>query len=1005
MLSQFFRTIGNRKSQIAKRKVASAAFSAIESLEGRTLFSFAAPVSYSAGSSAIAMITADLNGDGRADLVTSNSNSTVTALLGNGDGTFGAPISSSLGTAIPQSSYTGSQAGTLTSGDFNGDGKVDLAMVSVNSAVVVLGNGDGTFQAPTLVYLGTSPSRISTGDVNGDGHSDLIAANTAGTVSVLLGNGDGSFVPAVNYAAGSSPQDVKAVDINHDGKLDLVVADAVSAGSVSTLIGNGDGTFQPYKSYAAFSAPYRMTVTDLNKDGNPDIVVANSYTSSCVTVLMGNPDGTYQPYHSYNTGSQPWELSAADVDGDGKPDLISSNGSSYQVQLNNGDGTFTAPTTMPGAGLAFAAADFNGDGTADIAGGGVGTVGVMINGASAATNISTAVGFNVSSPAVTGAGMTLPLTISAVDATGNIVSDFLGTVHLTTTDPRMSGLTYTFTAADAGTHAFATGVSLYTLGLQTLTVGGPSLLAGSETVNVTAAATAHFVVTSTSPTAAGTAATFTVSTQDAFGNASPDYTGTIHFSSSDVQAGLPADYTFTAADSGVHSFTVIFKTAGAQNVVLTDTAAPIIKGAAVVNVTPALASSLSIIGGGGHIGASHLVTVKALDIFGNLATSYNGTVHLAASDAQMVLPADGAMINGVGNFYVTAMTLGSQTLTATDISNASLSATETITGTPGDAAQFVVTSVSGGVAGTTQSVTITAYDAFGNLAVDYAGTVAFSSTDYQANLPYYTFTAADVGTHTFNITFRTAGTQSLTVRDVSQPAITSTQGGIVITAAAPATLSVGLLHGTVAGVSQTLTISARDIYGNIASSYRGTLNFSTSDTLAAMLSSYAFTAADAGTHTFSIALKSSGGQTLTVQDTATLSMTSFQRDIIVTPAAMAGFSFRTPSNVTAGTAFSVTVAAVDAFGNTVTGYTGKVHFSGPSGGGNLLPADYTFSSLDNGSHVFSVTFSSTGTQTLSVADTLNGALKGSTPIIVKTGTTSSGGATGGGGGGGKKPVV
>jgi hypothetical protein len=369
------------------------------------------------------------------------------------------------------------------------------------------------------------------------------------------------------------------------------------------------------------------------------------------------------------------------------------------------------------------------------------------------------------------------------------------------------------------------------------------------------------------------------------------------------------------------------------------------------------------------------------------------------------------MTNGVGNFLVTPMTLGAQTLTATDTANPDLTATQTIVGTPGDAARFVVSSVPGGTAGSTQTVTVTAYDNFGNVAVDYSGTVLFSSSDYQATLPYYTFTNADTGTHTFAVTFRTAGAQSLSVRDLSNGAITSTQTGIVITPAAAATLSVTPLHSTVAGVAQNVTVSARDIYGNVASDYRGTVNFSSSDTLATFLSTYTFTAADAGAHVFSVTLKNAGGQTFVVQDALSASMTLSQRDIQVTPAAVAGFSFRAPSNATAGTAFSVTLSAVDAYGNVIPNYVGTVHFTGPSGGGNVLPADYTFTAADAGVHSFLVTFSSTGTQTLGVSDLANNTLKGQLSITVKTSTTSGGGGGGGGGtggggsGGGGKKVV
>lgn len=1001
MLSQFFRKFASRRTNgtqkatpQAQRQVARAVFSAIESLEGRSMFSFSVPVAYAAAASPVAMITADANNDGRVDVITTNASGGVTVLLSNGDGTFQAPRMSSLGLVSPGSPYTGSQAGTLAAGDFNGDGKLDIVTGSGNNAVLALGNGDGTFQAPTITYAGSSPTRISTGDLNGDGRLDLVTANTAGSVSVLLGNGDGTFAPLASYAAGPTAQDVKAVDLNHDGKLDLVVANPISAGSISVLMGNGDGTFQPYHSYAAFSAPYRMVVDDFNGDGNPDVCVANSYTSSAVTILMGNPDGTFQPYHSYDTGSQPWELDSVDVDGDGKNDLVSSNGSTYQIELNNGDGTFGVTTNIAGAGLAFAAADFNNDGVADLAGASASSVGVMINGAAAATNVSTAVGFQLSSPGTTSAGAALPLTVTAVDANGNTVADFRGTVHLLTSDPLMQGITYNFLSTDAGTHTFTSGFSLYTLGTQTITANGPALLTGSTSVAVTAASASKFAITADATSVAGGSISFTVTARDSFGNLASNYTGAVHFSSNDIQAGLPADYTFTAADAGTHSFTATLKTAGPRTVAASDTITSSIVGTSnAVSVTPAAASSVTLVGGGGHIGSPHAVTVSALDAYGNVAAGYNGVIHLASSDAGTVISADMALVNGVGTFTVTPVTLGAQTLTATDTSGNGLTASETIVGTPGFAAKFVVTAVSDAVAGTSQAMTITAYDAFGNLAVDYSGTVVFSSSDPQATLPYYyTFTAADAGTHTFSIALRTAGTQSLTVRDYSNSAIAATQAGIKITAGAAASISTTLIHGTVAGIAQTFTVTARDIYGNVASGYAGTINLATSDTLAGLPATYAFTVADAGTHTFSITLKSSGGQTLTVQDSSNPLWSSFQKDINVTAAAMTGFALRGPSTGTPGLAFSVQVAAIDAFGNTVTGYTGAIRFTGPSG--SVLPADYTFSAADGGVHSFLVTVNSTGTQTLSVASLSNNSLKGSTSIAMK----STGGGGGGGGG-------
>jgi hypothetical protein len=1000
-----------------------AARSALENLEGRMLCSFSLPVSYAAGSAPVAMISGDFNGDGHADVLSSNSfPAAVTTLLGNGDGTFQAPLSSPL-SGTPGSPYTGSQAGTLAIGDYNADGRLDVSVVSGTSVITVLGNGDGTFQAPQTTVLGSSPARLSTGDVNGDGRADILAANITGTVSVLLSNGDGTFAPKVEYAAGPSAQDVKAVDLNHDGKLDLVVANALSAGTVSTLMGNGDGTFQAYHSYYSFSAPYRMNVADYNGDGNMDVGVANSYTSSCVTILLGNYDGTFQPYHSYDTGFQPWELESKDVNGDGLADLIDSNGSSYQVETNNGDGTFGVPTTYTGAGWVFAADDFNGDGTADIAGATGANIGVLINNTSAITHISTATSFAVSAAATTVAGAPLSLTVSAVDSAGNVVADFTGTVHISSTDPRMPGLNYTFISGDAGSHTFSTGVSLFTAGVQTINVKGPSALTGSADVAVTAAAASRFSLTADASGQAGAAVNFTVSATDLYGNLATDYVGSVHFSSSDAQAVLPADAVFSATDAGRRTFTAVLKTAGNQTISAADTLVAAAAGTSnAIAIAAGDAVSLSLIGGGGHIGSPHTVTVTARDAFGNVATGYNGTVHLSASDARMVLPADGTLAGGVGTFTVTPMTLGTQTLSASDVATGALVGTETITGTPGVAATFVMSPVAGGVAGTTRTVTITAYDAFGNVAVDYAGTLVLSSSDFQATLPSYTFTAADLGTHTMSIVLRTAGAQSLTARDLYTPALSATQTGISVTAAAAATMSTTLLTSSVAGVAQSFTVTARDAFGNIASGFRDTVAFATSDTLAALPAAYTFAAADAGTHTFSVIFKSASGQTFTVTDTTNPLMSTFQRDIQITPAAMSGFSFRAPSNVSAGVAFNVTLSAVDIFGNVIPTYTGKVHFTGASGGGNILPPDYTFTAADAGSHVFSVTFASTGTQTLGVQDVLNGSLKGSTSVTVKTSTntgggggggggtatggggTSTGGGGGGGGGGGKKVV-
>ncbi len=424
--------------------------------------------------------------------------------------------------------------------------------------------------------------------------------------------------------------------------------------------------------------------------------------------------------------------------------------------------------------------------------------------------------------------------------------------------------------------------------------------------------------------------------------------------------------------------------------------------------------SLSLVGGGGRIASPHTVTVQAVDIYGNSTSLYNGTVHVTASDPALVMSAtDTTLVNGVGTLDVTPMTLGTQTLTAVAVADVTISGGETIIGTAGAASKFVVTPLTATTAGVYQSFTVTAYDAFGNVAADYTGMVVFSSSDYQAALPGFTaFTIADAGVHVFSAALKTAGSQALTVFDWYNPTLTATQTGILVSAAAGSSLTATLLHGGIAGVAQSFTVTARDAFGNLATGYRGTVLFSTSDLLATLPANYTFTAADAGIHAFNVTFKSSTGQAFSITDAANGTIISAQRDIQIVAAAMVGFAFRAPANAVAGTPFSLVVSAVDAFGNPVTTYTGKAHFSGPSGGGNLLPADYIFSAADQGTHTFTVTLTSLGTQSLGVQDALSGSLKGQVSIKINAsgsvsggGTATGGGTSTGGGGGGGKRVV
>ena len=210
--------------------------------------------------------------------------SNVSVLLGNGDGTF-----------QPAASYTaGEGPAALALGDFTQDGKLDLAVgdfycgTPCGRVIVLLGNGDGTFQSPVSYSAGAQPISLAAEDLSGDGKMDLVEANNSSSnVSVLLGNGDGTFQAAVNYGVSSDAVSVALGDFNGDARPDLAVADLYS-NEVSLLLGNGDGTFQPAVNYPVGSNPNSVAVGDFDGDGRLDLAVADS-GSTTVSILLQAP--------------------------------------------------------------------------------------------------------------------------------------------------------------------------------------------------------------------------------------------------------------------------------------------------------------------------------------------------------------------------------------------------------------------------------------------------------------------------------------------------------------------------------------------------------------------------------------------------------------------------------------------------------------------------------------------------------------------------------------------
>ncbi|MGB9232931.1 MAG: VCBS repeat-containing protein, partial [Terriglobales bacterium] len=372
---------------------------------------FQTAVSYNSGGyESYSIAVADVNGDGHPDLLVANecgssatcsNGGTVSVLLGNGDGTFQAAASYSSG---------GYAAYSIAAADVNGDGYPDLLVANdcaaggncSNGVVgVLLGNGDGTFQAAvTYNSGGYYADSIAVRDVNADGHPDLLVANQCfdsmcadSGIGVLLGNGDGTFQSAVSYnSGGENPLSIAVADVDGDGHPDLLVGNecvgngSCTNGVISVLLGNGDGTFQAAVNYnsSGYDA-YSIAVADVNGDGKPDLLVANYCASSCsngggISVLLGNGDGTFQAPITYDSGGEyALSIAVADVNGDGHLDLLVANecassgnclsGGVVGVLLGNGDGTFQAAVSYNSGGeyaYSIAVADVNGDGHPDL---------------------------------------------------------------------------------------------------------------------------------------------------------------------------------------------------------------------------------------------------------------------------------------------------------------------------------------------------------------------------------------------------------------------------------------------------------------------------------------------------------------------------------------------------------------------------------------------------------------------------------------------------------------
>ncbi len=350
-------------------------------------------VTPSASDEAYGVAVADFNHDGKPDvafLQVTSGVSYVSVMLGNGNGTFAAPVN-----VFTFPANDGSQG--ILARDFNGDGKMDIAFTvpQLNQIVVLPGNGNGTFGAPIVASTTLAPAFMQTADLNGDGKLDLVVVDqSSNMVSVFFGKGDGTFQGEVDYTlGGTNPQDLAVADVNRDNYPDIVVGDYDSE-SVNVLLNDGTGKFAPAAG-SPFSVGMQvlgLEVADFNGDGKPDIATAGfgncSPGPSTIRVSLGNGDGTFQAplkeqcISGYAPARHYSDNQPLDLNGDGKFDVVFGDvlNNEIDVGLGNGDGTFTQAVWVAsqgpwGAGISFvdgdgigdiAVADFNGDGMLDL---------------------------------------------------------------------------------------------------------------------------------------------------------------------------------------------------------------------------------------------------------------------------------------------------------------------------------------------------------------------------------------------------------------------------------------------------------------------------------------------------------------------------------------------------------------------------------------------------------------------------------------------------------------
>jgi hypothetical protein len=357
----------------------------VEPLDERIVPTFLPPVDYTAGASPYAVVAADFNHDNFQDLAVANvGSSTVSVLLGNGDGTFDPALNFA----------TGYGPLSLAVGDLDGDTNLDIATANYYDVSVLLGNGDGTFGGPSSLGVYYYPSSVAVGDFNGDGLMDLgVTSNYAyydyyGYANVLVGDGAGNFSgPYATFIGYGQFYGATAANLDGVGADELVAVNSVYGyyyGAVTILTGDGSGYVYPSSSLYTGTDAVAVAAGDVNGDGAIDLVTGNANYGS-VSVMLGDGLGGFGSAQNYDAGSYLASVALGDFNGDTNIDIAAADyySNSVNVLYGMGDGTFSKPVQSATVSnpYSLAVGTFDGDTWLDAAtvNLGTGNVSVLIN--------------------------------------------------------------------------------------------------------------------------------------------------------------------------------------------------------------------------------------------------------------------------------------------------------------------------------------------------------------------------------------------------------------------------------------------------------------------------------------------------------------------------------------------------------------------------------------------------------------------------------------------------